>query len=434
MASSRNSFQSARPAPHLVTTMTNSNLDSASASPAARTPTAARTGPITTMPQQSTTSIEQSVKLFKVFEALRQGDTAGINRHLREDSTKLEGNTILHLAVQCAEPSVVEYVLSMGQNTLDVNARDRDGNTALHIASTLGRTSVIKLLLDQRTINESVTNFQGKTPLDLARSPEAFQLLQLARSIFIERTTHRIQHLIQSADYGTLEDVLADDHVRHVVDINAPELATEPQTVESGGTLLHEATRKKDTQLIQILLLNGADPFRRDRKGKLPQEITKDDHTKQILKKSPAAAAAQRGVQEKAILGTGEGQPENALSAKEAREMKGYLKKWTNYTTGYKLRWFVLEDGVLSYYKHQDDAGSACRGAINMKIASLHMDSKDKLTFEIHGKSSVKYHLKANHEVEAKRWFWSLNNAIQWSKDEAREEQKRQRQEGEALR
>jgi hypothetical protein len=434
MASSRTSFQSARPAPHLVTTMTNTNPESASASPAARSPPVPRNGSISTVPPPSTTSIEQSVKLFKVFEALRQGDTAGINRHLRDDSTKLEGNTILHLAVQCAEPSVVEYVLSMGQKTLDINARDRDGNTPLHIASTLGRTSVIKLLLYQQDINESVTNFQGKTPLDLARSPEVFQLLQLARSIFIEKTAHRIQHLVQSADYGTLEDVLADDHVRHVVDINAPELATEPQTVESGGTLLHEATRKKDTQLIQILLLNGADPFRRDRRGKLPQEITKDDHTKQILKKSPAAAAAQRGVQEKAILGTGEGPPENALSSKEAREMKGYLKKWTNYTTGYKLRWFVLEDGVLSYYKHQDDAGSACRGAINMKIASLHMDSKDKLTFEIHGKSSVKYHLKANHEVEAKRWFWSLNNAIQWAKDEAREEQKRQRQEGEAMR
>ncbi|KAH0141174.1 hypothetical protein KCU67_g14607, partial [Aureobasidium melanogenum] len=118
MASSRNSFQSARPTPHLATTMTNSNPDPASASPATRTPTALRNGSITTMPQQSTTSIEQSVKLFKVFEALRQGDTAGINKHLREDSTKLEGNTILHLAVQCAEPSVVEYVLSMGQNTL----------------------------------------------------------------------------------------------------------------------------------------------------------------------------------------------------------------------------------------------------------------------------------------------------------------------------
>lgn len=40
--------------------------------------------------------------------------------------------------------------------------------------------------------------------------------------------------------------------------------------------------------------------------------------------------------------------------------MKGYLKKWVNYTTGYKLRWFVLEDGVLSYYKHQ---GEMCQSS-----------------------------------------------------------------------
>jgi oxysterol-binding protein 1 len=80
-----------------------------------------------------------------------------------------------------------------------------------------------------------------------------------------------------------------------------------------------------------------------------------------------------------------------------------------------------------------DDAGSACRGAINMRIARLNMDPQDKLRFEIHGKSSVKYHLKANHQVEAKRWFWALNNAIQWSKDEAREEERRHRQESDAL-
>jgi oxysterol-binding protein 1 len=81
-----------------------------------------------------------------------------------------------------------------------------------------------------------------------------------------------------------------------------------------------------------------------------------------------------------------------------------------------------------------DDAGSACRGAINMRIARLHMDAQDKTRFEIHGKSSVKYHLKANHVVEAKRWFWALNNAIQWTKDEAREDEKRQRRDAELLR
>lgn len=68
-----------------------------------------------------------------------------------------------------------------------------------------------------------------------------------------------------------------------------------------------------------------------------------------------------------------------------------------------------------------------------MRIGKLHMDPQDKQRFEIHGKSSVKYHLKANHQVEAKRWYWALNNAIQWAKDEAREEEKRATQDQEML-
>lgn len=69
-----------------------------------------------------------------------------------------------------------------------------------------------------------------------------------------------------------------------------------------------------------------------------------------------------------------------------------------------------------------------------MRIAKLNMDAQDKTRFEIQGKSSVKYHLKANHVVEAKRWFWALNNAIQWAKDEAKEDDKRRTQDAEALR
>lgn len=69
-----------------------------------------------------------------------------------------------------------------------------------------------------------------------------------------------------------------------------------------------------------------------------------------------------------------------------------------------------------------------------MKIAKLSMDASDKTRFEIIGKSSVKYHLKANHEIEAKRWFWALNNAIQFAKDEAREEQRKISKEADATR
>jgi oxysterol-binding protein 1 len=404
--------------------------------------------------QEKTVSIEQSVKKFRIFEALRNGDTASISKAIRETdgsristssaggagSSGLDDTTILHLAIQCAELPVIEYVLSDGTGSIDVNARDKDGNTALHIAAQQGRGQVVRLLLDQPDINDSIANYQGRLPLDLARTPDIFQQLQLSRSIFVDGKIRQVQALVAQGDYKTLSVVLEEPRVKMVLDINGGEFASDINTIQSGGTLLHEAARRKNTALIQVLLLHGADPFRRDRKGKLPQDVTKDDTTRAMLKRSPAAVAAQRGIQEKAVLGNASQQgavnaaPGDALAGKEGREMKGYLKKWTNYRKGYQLRWFVLEDGVMSYYKHQDDAGSACRGAINMKIAKLNMDPTEKTKFEIIGKSSVKYHLKANHEVEAKRWFWALNNSIQWTKDQAKEEDRQRQKSAEMLR
>ncbi len=69
-----------------------------------------------------------------------------------------------------------------------------------------------------------------------------------------------------------------------------------------------------------------------------------------------------------------------------------------------------------------------------MRIATLHIDPQDKTNFELQGKSSIKYHLKANHVVEAKRWFWALTNAIQWTKDEAKVEDKKKDKDAEMLR
>lgn len=402
-------------------------------------------------PQEKGLSIEQSVKKFRIFEALRNGDTASISKAIREADGRrmstnsvtgntapgLEDTTILHLAIQVAEQPVIEYVLSDGAGSIDINARDRDGNTPLHIAAQQGRSQIVRLLLEQKEINDSIANGQGRLPIDLARTPEIFQQLQLSRSIYADGKIRQVQALVTAQDYAALGNLLDEGRVKTVLDINGGEFASDPTTVQSGGTLLHEAARNKDTQLIQVLLLHGADPFRRDRRGKLPQDVTKDDSTKAILKKSPAAAAAQRGVQEKAVLGSqasSAAAPGDITAGKEGREMKGYLKKWTNYRKGYQLRWFVLEDGVLSYYKQQDDAGSACRGAINMRIAKLIMDPSEKSRFEIIGKSSVKYHLKANHEIEAKRWYWALNNSIQWTKDQAKEEDKQKARSAELLR
>lgn len=310
-------------------------------------------------PEPVGSTIEASVRMFKVFEVLRNGDNAAIKQALLDTSkSPLDGTTVLHLAIQCADPVIVEQILALSSTLSDliinINEQDREGNTPLHLAAMLGRPTAVQALLQEKDINDSMANYQGQTPLDLARTPEIFQLLQLARSIFVDRKVKEIQALFSNTDYDGLEKLLEDSRVEGSIDVNSPDLATDPTTIQSGGTLLHQAARNRDLQLIQLLLLHGADPFRRDRGGKLPQDVTKDDKTRGILKKSPAATAAQRGIQEKAILGTSAHQGrETVPGGKESREMKGYLKKWTNYTSGYKLRWFVLEDGVLSYYKHQ---------------------------------------------------------------------------------
>lgn len=36
---------------------------------------------------------------------------------------------------------------------------------------------------------------------------------------------------------------------------------------------------------------------------------------------------------------------------KVAPEYRGWLSKWTNYLKGYQKRWFVLNSGLLSYYR-----------------------------------------------------------------------------------
>ncbi|XP_058877865.1 oxysterol-binding protein 1-like isoform X1 [Acipenser ruthenus] len=88
---------------------------------------------------------------------------------------------------------------------------------------------------------------------------------------------------------------------------------------------------------------------------------------------------------------------------------KGWLFKWTNYIKGYQRRWFVLSNGLLSYYRTQAEMGHTCRGTINLATANITVE--DTCNFIISNGGTQTYHLKASSEVERQRWITALELA-----------------------
>lgn len=90
-------------------------------------------------------------------------------------------------------------------------------------------------------------------------------------------------------------------------------------------------------------------------------------------------------------------------------EMKGWLFKWTNYLKGYQRRWFVLSNGLLSYYRNQAEMAHTCRGTISLHGALI--NTEDSCIFVISNGSTQTFHIKASNEVERQRWVTALELA-----------------------
>jgi len=93
----------------------------------------------------------------------------------------------------------------------------------------------------------------------------------------------------------------------------------------------------------------------------------------------------------------------------DSSEYRGWLLKWTNYIKGYRQRWFVLSDGLLSYYRSQAEMAHTCRGTINLAGASL--ESEDSCNFVISNGGAQVFHLRARSEVDRQRWITALELA-----------------------
>ncbi|CAH1102073.1 unnamed protein product [Psylliodes chrysocephalus] len=119
-----------------------------------------------------------------------------------------------------------------------------------------------------------------------------------------------------------------------------------------------------------------------------------------------------------------------ANSSQNEPAMKGWLFKWTNYLKGYQRRWFVLQNGHLSYYRAENNGGvttltmrrrrrfrqgnqaemaHTCRGSISLHGALIY--TVDACTFVISNGGTQTFHIKAASEVERQQWVTALELA-----------------------
>lgn len=358
--------------------------------------------------------LNASLFRLKLIDALRAGDGDKVNaliKHLISVDSTVETTeliklreTILHYAVQVAPLPLIQDLVENKEYNLDINAQDSDGDTPLHLAVVASRFNVVKYLMKLPNINDTVLNNDKNQPVELAKDANIAQLMQFERAKFVERAATDLRRHFSERDFDSLEELLVNNlRASELLDINGAD-------PESGNTVLHEFIRKEDLQMCEWILKHGGDPFKRDKRGKLPIDLvsSKSDPIRKLLK---SASKDQNMMDPTNTTG-------NATSAGGSPTYKGYLRKWTNFASGYKLRYFVLDPaGILSYYTNQGDTNNACRGSLNLGYATLHLDSSEKLKFEIIGKNGIKWHLKANHPVETNRWVWTLQNAITISKD-----------------
>lgn len=110
----------------------------------------------------------------------------------------------------------------------------------------------------------------------------------------------------------------------------------------------------------------------------------------------------------------------SSLKLSHPPTLKGHLQKWTNYASGYKHRFFVLENGVLSYYRSESEFPHHCKGSLRADIIDVKPDHSDKSRFEVFTKG-VKFQLKASSQEEAKHWMWALVESRQYVIDKSRD-------------
>ncbi|XP_026283366.2 pleckstrin homology domain-containing family A member 3, partial [Frankliniella occidentalis] len=90
--------------------------------------------------------------------------------------------------------------------------------------------------------------------------------------------------------------------------------------------------------------------------------------------------------------------------------MEGILWKWTNYWSGWQTRWFILENGVLSYYNSQDEVNQGCKGSMKVSALEINVNPVDSTRLDLVIPGEQHIYLRAANAQERQQWLVALGS------------------------
>ncbi|XP_017775277.1 PREDICTED: pleckstrin homology domain-containing family A member 3-like isoform X2 [Nicrophorus vespilloides] len=91
--------------------------------------------------------------------------------------------------------------------------------------------------------------------------------------------------------------------------------------------------------------------------------------------------------------------------------MEGTLWKWTNYWNGWQTRWFVYENGILSYYKSKEDVSQGCKGSMKISACEINASTTDMTRVDLGIPGERHIYLKAATMLERQSWISQFESA-----------------------
>ena len=205
--------------------------------------------------------------LARDVEAMKMSIKAGANINAigTNPNIPIYDKTLLHWAAQNGYADVVHILIENGADVYAKNrvyAKDRNGNTPLHWAAQNGYTDVVQVLIGNGA-DVFAKDRNGNTPLHWAISNGHTDLVDILRE------TEKMQVeavLYRGADWSYIDVEKVNRWIETGGDVNAK--------VGLGDVPLVQQAIKKNVQIAQLLLDNGADANAKDNNGNTLLHIT----------------------------------------------------------------------------------------------------------------------------------------------------------------